>query len=244
MPRVARTVGLSLSAALFSGNALAYRPFDSTDAEVAKLHDLELELGPVQYLQLSHDKFLLVPAVIANAGIFVDWELVLEGRNQVGLNPQPGESQVQLVGMALSLKNVMREGCLQDRTGISLATEFGALLPTTPEHGFGASAALIASQRWPIGTAHLNGGVALSRAHHADAFGGLIVEGPYEWTVRPVGEFFFENEVNVNATYSGLVGAIWRVSDNLSFDAAGRRGRAGDATLSEVRVGLTWSFGL
>jgi hypothetical protein len=38
------TVALVLAA--LSGSALAYRPFDSTDADVARPGEFELELGP------------------------------------------------------------------------------------------------------------------------------------------------------------------------------------------------------
>jgi hypothetical protein len=242
---LASSVGLFVTAVSWCSRAFAYRPFDSTDADVAEVHEIEFELGPVQYVQEEKDRFLIVPALIANAGIFRDWELVLEGRNQLALDPQPNDSRLQLIDTALSLKGVLREGSLQDRDGLSVATELGALLPTGPQHGMGASAALIVSHRLPFGSAHLNGGLALTRAHHGDAFGGLIVEGPFAWPVRPVAEVFLEREVDVASAYSGLVGAIWQVRDNLSFDAAARRGRiGGEASLTEVRAGLTWAIGL
>jgi len=62
------------------------------------------------------------------------------------------------------------------------------------------------------------------------------------WAVRPVAEAFVERERDVPATISGLVGAIWRAADRLSFDAAVRLARAGDVSTTELRVGLTWGF--
>jgi len=41
---------------------------------------------------------------------------------------------------------------------------------------------------------------------------------------------------------SGLLGAICRVREGLSLDAAVRVGRAGRALETEVRAGLTWAF--
>jgi hypothetical protein len=102
----------------------------------------------------------------------------------------------------------------------------------------------MASNRFSFGTAHLNGGLELTRTHHAGAFGGLILEGPFGWLVRPVAEGFVERDFGVDTTYSVLLGAIGRAADNLSFDGAVRWGRSGDATLTEVRAGLTWSFEL
>jgi hypothetical protein len=49
--------------------ARAYRPFDGTDASVAKHGDLEIELGPVGYLRQGNERFLVAPAVIVNLGV-------------------------------------------------------------------------------------------------------------------------------------------------------------------------------
>ena len=38
------------------------------------------------------------------------------------------------------------------------------------------------------------GTAMLTREHHGDVFLGAIVEGPGKWTVRPVGEVFYEKE--------------------------------------------------
>jgi hypothetical protein len=97
-------------------------------------------------------------------------------------------------------------------------------------------------RRWAIGTAHLNAEGARTRSGHADVFFGTILEGPYEWRVRPVAEVFYEREFNVERTFSGLIGVIGRVSDRLSLDAGARAARVQDMNLFEVRAGLTWAF--
>src|SRR5262249_38363626 len=78
---------------------------------------------------------------------------------------------------------------------------------------FGASVAGIVSQRWDWGTAHLNIAGQLTRDMHADLFTGIILEGPHKWTVRPVAEFFYEEEFGQAHTVSALVGAIWQGKD-------------------------------
>jgi hypothetical protein len=240
---VAASAGVLLGALSLSSSALAYRPFDSTDADVAKVGELELEIGPVGYLR-TEDRVVIAPAIIANAGILERCELVLEGKNRIRTTPTP-EPRDELGDAALSLKVMLREGSLQDKSGLSVATELGSLLPATgPDTGFGASAALIVSQRDRIGAAHLNGGVFLGRAHHPGTFAGVILEGPFEWTVRPVVEGFFEREFEVETIGTGLVGFIWRARENLSIDGALRAGRASDTALVEVRAGLTWGFDL
>jgi long-subunit fatty acid transport protein len=43
-------------------------------------------------------------------------------------------------------------------------------------------------------------------------------------------------------TYSGLVGAIWQVRDNLSFDAGFRYALLNGHPVNDIRAGLTFGF--
>lgn len=221
--------------------ARAYRPFNSTDAAVADRGEVELELGPAGYLLQGPDRTLVAPSAVLNWGFAERWELVLEGRHFVQLGGRISEPRLRVEDTALSVKHVLRDGTLQERSGLSVATEAGALLPTVnDEPGVGAEWALIVSQRWTDLTVHVNGAVAWTRAHEPGAFAGAILEGHDAWPVRPVAEVFFESERGSAPTLSGLVGAIWRVRHGLALDAAVRRARAGGVATTELRVGLTW----
>jgi hypothetical protein len=223
--------------------AIAYRPFDSTDAAVADRGYVEIELGPVGYVVEGSDKALVAPSVVLNWGFADQWEAVLEGRNlvQLGSDLQGPRSRVE--DIALSLKGVLREGSLQEKGGASVATEISALLPAVNgESGAGAELALIVSQRWPDLTLHVNGAAIWTRAHEPGAFGGIILEGHDAWAVRPVAEVFVEAERGAPTTVSVLVGTIWRVREGLSFDAGVRLSRAGGVDTTELRLGLTWGF--
>jgi hypothetical protein len=90
---------------------------------------------------------------------------------------------------------------------------------------------------------HLNAALAWTREHEPDLFLGAILEGPYAWVVRPVAEVFGEQASGSPRTTSGLVGAIWRFRDGLSFDVGIRRARDGNEAIRELRLGLTWTFG-
>jgi hypothetical protein len=223
----------------------AYRPFDSTDASVAAKGEIEFELGPVGYLREGPEHFLVAPAMIGNLGIAENWEVVLQGRNFIDLEDSPPGARTQLVDTGLFLKGVLREGSLQDGHGPSLATEFGALLPTNHgEPGAGATWVAIVSQRWPAATLHLNAAATLTRAQRLDLFAGAILEAPYAWPVRPALEVFTEREFGTEWVVSGLAGIIWQVSDGLSFDVGLRLARTNEHDVNEVRAGLTWSFPL
>jgi hypothetical protein len=221
----------------------AYRPFDSTDAAVADRGDLEIEFGPVGYLVEGSSKTLLAPSLILNWGFADRVELVLEGRNFVQLGSEVEEPRSRVEDIALSLKSVLREGSLQEKGGVSVASELSALLPATGGgSGAGAEVALIVSQRWTDLTVHVNGAAMWARAHEPGALGGVILEGHDAWAVRPVAEVLVEGERGSPTTVSGLLGAIWRARERLSFDAGVRLARAGGVDTTELRLGLTWGF--
>jgi hypothetical protein len=63
-----------------------------------------------------------------------------------------------------------------------------------------------------------------------------------------VSEFFYEEEFQVARKLSALVGAIWQVNDDLSFDVAFRHAIVNDAgttgwhPVDEIRAGVTFAF--
>jgi len=222
-------------------SALAYRPFDGTDAAVAPAGELEVELQPMgaQHEQGTHT--LIGPWTVLNIGLSNEWEAVFEGRGEMPLPSGPTE----LTTAGAFLKHVVVPGSLQDKTGPSVATEFGVLLPdSTGDSGIGASWAGIVSQRWDWGTIHFNTEAALTRDHHTDVFIGSIIEGPSKWKVRPVAEFFYEKEFGVEETVSGLVGLIWQVNDKLAVDAAFRHALTNGHAVNEIRAGVTFAVPL
>ena len=220
--------------------ASAYRPFDGTDAAVAEKDKVEIELQPAGILKDASGKTLIAPAARFNYGLTEAWEAVLEGQFENPLSPS-GPASLRAAGAFL--KGVLREGSLQNKTGPSVATEFGVLLPDSQGSSqFGASLAGIVSQRWDWGAIHLNGVAELTREQHADLFAGVIIEGPSKWTVRPVAEVFYEKEFGKSETVSGLVGLIWQVREDLSFDLGVRHALTNGQPVNELRAGMTVAF--
>jgi hypothetical protein len=227
---------------LWPSIGLAYRPFDQTDADVAAPKEFELELGPLNF-QHAPGSNAWVPGYVLNLGLVRDLELVLEGDSLVRLGSlSPGTSRSQFDN-ALLLKLVVREGSLQDALGPSVALEAGVLFPSIPHGGdLGASLAAIVSQRWDAATLHLNLLVERTRMGAFDVVGGAILEGPFRWALRPVGELYVDQSTTGTTLTSFLLGGIWRVSEAISLDAAFRvEPHAGGAVL-EARLGFTWAF--
>jgi hypothetical protein len=223
--------------------AEAYRPFNGTDADVADLGSFELELGPTHFYTVGGQNYLLAPTSVLNLGLLEDTELVLDSTNAVALGPLAGRPRDAFIDTDVFLKRVFREGTLQGRTGLSIAAEGGALTPEiNGQDSFGASLAVILSYRWPSATVHINEQVQYSRAQNLDLFSSVIVEGPHEWTVRPVTELFVEREFNVIQSESALVGAIWTLRESFALDVGLRGALLGDQDAAEVRLGLTWAI--
>jgi hypothetical protein len=244
--RATRGVAELASAAVLAcwcGAAQAYRPFDGTDAAVVETGEMEIELGALEYLREGPERALFAPNLRMNFGFTPGWEAVLEGEVAHGLNA--AVPSTSLVGNGAFLKGVLREGALQEKSGPSIATEIGVLLPGVhDERGTGASLAGIVSQQWSWVTVHFNAAAALTREQHADYFLDTIIEGPRDWAVRPAAEIFYERDVGQFRTRSALIGAIWQVQDNIAVDLAVRGARVNDRTASEIRAGVTFAFGV
>jgi hypothetical protein len=240
---IASALAAAAAFAAVEREAWAYRPFDGTDAEVAEHGEFELELGPVQYFRLSDRNFLVAPSTVLNLGVLPRVELVVDFQQFIALDALgPGESRVRTSDTDVLMKYVIREGVLQDKEGLSIAAEAGPLLPDiNGTNAFGASLDVITSARSSLGTLHLNVWPQYTREHNFSLFSGLIIEGPYDWVVRPVAELFVESEFNVGNTYSGLVGAIWTVQDTLAFDVGVRAASTNSVATGEVRLGFTWA---
>jgi hypothetical protein len=239
--RWATSVLVSLYALSNNSDALAYRPFQGTDAAVADLGELETELGPAEPMRAGPQRFLTSAETVFNLGIAEGWEAVLQGQAVTMLSPGP--VQTSLLGNEFSLKNVLRDGVLQEKAGPSIAVEFGPLLPgVNGEPGTGASWGGIVSNRWGWLTTHVNTAVAMTRRHHWMRFWGQSsrVHGIGRYARSP--KFFYEREWGVAETVSGLAGAIWQVNDKLAFDIALRDARVNHHTVNELRAGVT--FGL
>jgi hypothetical protein len=219
--------------------AAAYRPFDGTDAAVADLHEVEIEYQSFGWQHSGGQTALTGPGMVFNYGFAERWEFVAQGFADIPLSPS-GPSG--FVDTGVFLKYVVKPGVLQGGSGVSIATEFGPLLPQLGEPGTGFSWAGIVSQRWDFGTAHLNVEANLTRDQLPEAFFDVILEGPATWQIRPVMEFYYDRVFRETDARSALLGAIWQVRDDLSFDAAFRHAVVNGVTVTEVRAGLTFAF--
>jgi hypothetical protein len=217
-------------------SALAYRPFDSTDAAVADKGEFEVELSPLSYRHDDDGTAWVTPSARLNYGFAEDWEAVLEGQAEHFSRQRSRVTEAQF-----DLKGVLREGSLQEKEGWSLATEGSVLLPgINAEDGAGFELTGIASNRFDWGTIHLNIAAELTRDRRLGTFIGGIIEGPDDWPVRPVAEVNYQRTFSTDEETSVLVGAIWKVRDHLAFDLGFRHAWVNNRPDEQIRAGLTF----
>jgi hypothetical protein len=222
--------------------AFAYRPFDSTDPAVADRGELEIEFSPFSFRLDDSGDTWIAPQLKINYGIAPNWEFVIEGQ---GEHPRYDGLPSVMVDNAIFLKGVVRDGTLQGQPGLSIATEFGVLLPgINDESGVGAEVAGIVGGVWSWGAIYVTAAAALNRESRGEMFLGAIIEGPLDWTVRPVAEFVYEREFGATEAFAALVGLIWEAREGLAFDFAVRQASADGEPETEIRAGLTFAFSL
>jgi hypothetical protein len=73
-------------------------------------------------------------------------------------------------------------------------------------------------------------------------FLGTIIEGPSDWTLRPVAELVYEREFGESEMVAALAGVIWEVRDGLAFDFALRQAAVDGDPETEIRMGVTFAF--
>jgi len=233
----------TLLGATWAPPAHALRPHDGTDADVAEPGALQIEAG-VGRIRQGTDRSFYAPDFAATFGLDGDTEVALGGRLTRQLGDSAGPYRTSLSDTELAVKHLLRKGSLQDGgSGLSVALECALALPEVHgEHGYGGGCTTAVSNRWDALTLHLNGGLARTRVHTTVRTLGLIAEGPDDWTLRPALELVAERETGGGWSNSALIGATYKVSDELSFDAGVRHARTGDGSLNELRLGLTWNL--
>jgi len=230
---------LLLGMLLVSMHARAYRPFSSTDADVADAKELETELGYFTIAQSGGEDTFIIPQIVLNYGLTSTLEVIGEFEIE-----KPSGRKAEIVDAAVLLKGLLREGVLQDEEGISFAVEGGVLIPSTGADRFGFEGIGIVSGGFSDFTYHLNFGGGLDTAN-ADEFAvwGVILEYPLRPSLRLVGEVNGETVRGHAAENSALIGFIWEsATSGDSFDGGVRWGVSSAAPDWELTLGWTFSF--
>lgn len=227
---------------LIPTKAWAYRPFISTDADVAAAGEVEIEFGYFNWERADSENSYITPQLVFNYGLTDTLELI----GEFEVEHESGEKS-QLVDPGLFLKSVLKPGVLQGRQGLSFALEAGLLLPSeideedrTGFEAFGIVSGTLANLTW-----HLNLGGGVDRIDHS-SFGlwGLVLEHPVNPQLKLVGEFNGESLKSEAAENSVLLGLVWEPASTpgLELDLGIRQGTSHEAPDWGATMGLTFSF--
>jgi len=230
---------LIIGSVLFSSHAHAYRPFSSTDADVADPGELEVELGYFTVERTGSEDTFVIPQLVFNFGLTDTLEVIAEFDVE-----DPPDGKAEVVDGAVFLKGVLKQGILQDQSGVSFAYEAGVLIPSTGSDRYGAEAIGILSGSFSEFTYHLNfGGGVDTTAGQEFGVWGTILEYPLRPSLRLVGEINGEVSRDERPENSALVGFIWESpSSGNSFDGGIRWGLSSVTPDWELTLGWTFSF--
>ena len=211
----------------------------STDADVASLHSLEVELG---YFSDSR-----TPGVDAHEGpplgLNYGFRDGLEASAEADASREFG-SDWPIREPQLSLKTLLRKGALQNEAGPSLACETSLFLPSNREgeKRAGFQEAGMLSLRFDGMTFHANAGGGIERSLSLPfAVYGLVGERPVTKSLRLVGEINGQAIGTETPESSGLVGAIWEPGwRDAAFDLALRRGLSAIVPSWTLTAGVTF----
>jgi hypothetical protein len=228
---------------IYYNSAWAYRPFVSTDAAVADVKEVEVELGYFNLERAKGKNNFIIPTVVLNYGFMPRVEVVGEFAVE-----EPIHGRTRLKDAGMSLKAIVREGVLQEKSGPSLAIEAGPLFPSTvtAEKRFGFKGLGIISDRLATLTYHLNLGGGVEREKNNAFFDwGMIVELPITSQVRLIAEVNGENVHPKPTDTSALFGVICESPFHNTFiDAGIRKGISREAPDWLFTTGLTFGFSL
>ena len=227
----------------YAGQAMAYRPFEATDADVADSRTIEIEFGPAEFIAHGPDHALQAPTLTVNFGLGGGYEFGVEGVNLVALKPEEGVPRMQLVDTGLALKHLLKRGGLQDAHGSSIAAEAVVLFPGRGQDHLGAEAGGIISNDSKTYVSHLELGVSRSPEGSNGAGAGLILETADHRGWRPVAELNLEGAQGEPPSKSVLIGSIYEAREGFSVDAGVRLGQSDGVRWTEVRAGFAYQIG-
>lgn len=133
---------------------------------------------------------------------------------------------------------------MQDEDGLSVASEFSVLLPSTVEgqRKSGLEGIQIISGQWTSFLYHVNLGIEFDRENFdSNGLWGFILEYPLQKSFRLVGEVNGSFKKDSLPENSALIGFIWSIHGK-DFDFGVRKGFSNAAPDWALTTGRTFSF--
>jgi len=227
---------------LLKNPAFAYRPYQGENAAVTDKNQFSLELGLPDFSKEGSVSEITLPGFDLSYGFMNRWGIGYSG--EVQIYKSGTERNGELDGSFLYLNYILKEGVLQDQSGVSVMVEAAILLPSTKRGerrvGFGGLGA-ISGEVFNFGYNLSVGAGFVRKDFDGRILWGVIIEYPFD------SEFRIGLEFNGNATYSelpensGLIGIRWELGW-LTLDSGARMGFSEASSDWELTSGITIGF--
>lgn len=239
---------LALGLMVAPSSAMAYL-MDANDAKVVDPGTLEFELQPVGYYNVLSEPdahYLIAPSLMGYVGITADADFIFLTRGYVYLGEDPEETRYRTWESMVGFRFLLARGrySTEGAEGPSIVLQAQLMVPNLEgqydgvREQPGAGAAILLGQTWDVGTLHANVWSTLTTWRSYELFVAAAMEGPPDWSVRPLVEVTYVHDTYYGDLLSGTVGTYIDANDDLSFELGARLGGWEDYAELEVRVSM------
>lgn len=222
---------------------------DANDAKVVDPGTLEFELQPIGYYNVLSEPdahYLIAPSLMGYVGITADADFIFLTRGYAYLGEDPEETRYRTWESMLGFRFLLARGrySTEGAEGPSIVLQVQLMLPNLEgqydgvREQPGAGAAILLGQTWDAGTLHANVWSTLTAWRSYELFVAAAMEGPPDWSVRPLVEVTYVHDTYYGDLLSGTVGTYIDANDDLSFELGARIGGWEDYAELEVRVSM------
>lgn len=237
-------------ATLLPARAEAYL-MDANDARTLDPGALEMEVQPIGYFHVltedGEEHSLVAPSLMLYLGIDRGVDLIFLTRGFFVVDDEvPAAERYRTWESTIALRVQLVPGrySTDGIDGPSLVLQTGVMLPNVSGQGEhpGAQLGLLLGQQWDAGTLHANVFATYTTWNSLDLFLAVAMEGPPDWSVRPLVEVWYDHDTYYGELLSGLVGLYVDATEHLTLELGGRIGGWDGYTELEARVSMWCSL--
>ncbi|MDQ3035316.1 MAG: hypothetical protein M3Y87_23125 [Myxococcota bacterium] len=254
MPTFVRARGLlvliaACAVGLLPARAQAYL-MDANDARTLDPGALEMEVQPLGYFHVltedGDEHSLVAPSLMLYLGIDRGVDLIFLTRGFFLVDEVPDATRYRTWESTIALRVQLVPGrySTDGIDGPSLVLQAGVMLPNVSGQGEhpGAQLGLLLGQQWDAGTLHANVFATYTTWNSFDLFVAVAMEGPPDWSVRPLVEVWYDHDTFYGELLSGLVGLYVDANEHLTLELGGRIGAWDGYTELEARLSMWCSL--
>lgn len=217
---------------------------DANDARTLDAGTLEIEFQPIGYYQVFGEEAehqLVAPSLMLYLGLTGQVDLIFLSRGFLSLDDVPSSQRYRTWESTVALRWLLLPGrySTEGIEGPAIALQTGVMLPNvSADERVGAQIGLLLSQQWDAGTLHANVFATYTTWDAFDLFVAVAMEGPPEWSIRPLVEVWYDHDTYYGDLLSAVLGFYADVAEEASLELGARVGAWEDYTELEIRISM------